>query len=282
MPDEKRGAAAGFINAGNLGGAALGAWVAIEMTARNVAPLTLGLAMAALMAIPSLAALLIVEGERIKRPVREIFGDTLRGIWSVARSRPGWTGMLFCISPVGTAALLNYFSGLAKDYHASDGTVAFVNGPVAVLLQAVGSLIAGYICERANRRIMYLVSGGLTAAVALVMAGAPLTPGTYAWGVSAYLFVSGFCYAAFSAVVLEAIGKAGKAASTQYTLFTSAGNAAIAYVGFFDTRFHKLHGPRGLLTVDAALNLVGIVFLSLLIMTVFRRKQAPEPEVSAA
>src|SRR5262249_52333333 len=162
---------------------------------------------------------------------------------------------LFCISPVGTAALVNFFSAMSTDYHASGRMVAFINGPVNGLLSAGGSLIGGYLCDRMNRRLAYLLSGGLTAVCGLLMSFAPLSDMTYAVGVSTYLFIAGFCYSAFSAVVLEAIGNAGAAAATQYTLFTAAGNAAIGYVGWIDTRFGK-RGPTGLLRADAALNLI--------------------------
>jgi MFS transporter, PAT family, beta-lactamase induction signal transducer AmpG len=282
MPNELRGAAGGWLNAGNLGGGALGSWVAIVMTNRGAQPIVLGLTVAAMMVVPSLAALFIVEAERVKRSARQIIGTTLRDVWSVARSKPGWTGMLFCMSPVGTAALINYFSGLAVDYKASDGMVAFVNGPVNGLLTAAGSLAGGYLCDRMNRRVAYLASGALTAVCALAMSFAPLSPSTYAIGVSTYLFIAGLCYAAFSAVVLEAIGRAGAAASTQYTLFTAAGNAAIGYVGFVDTRFHTHYGVKSLLRVDAGLNLLGIVVLSLMIAFVYKGTRAQRSEPAAA
>jgi MFS family permease len=177
------------------------------------------------------------------------------------------------MSPVGTAALINFFAGLSDDYHASAGMVAFVNGPMNGLLTAGGSLLGGWACDRMNRRVAYLIAGGLTAACGLAMMLAPLQPMTYAVGVCMYLFISGLCYAAFSAVVLEAVGSTtGEAASTQYTLFTSAGNAAIAYTGFLDTRAHKQHGPRSLLGVDAALNLAGILVLSLLFFVILKRR----------
>ena len=81
---------------------------------------------------------------------------------------------------------------------------------------------------RMNRRVDYLGSGALSAVCGLVMSLAPLSAATFAIGVSSYLFVAGLCYAAVSAVVLEAIGKAVAAASPQYSLFTAACNAAIA------------------------------------------------------
>ncbi len=282
LPNELRGQAGGWMNAGNLGGGALGTYVAIRLTALHVAPLTLGLTLAAMMIVPSLAALMIIEPPREKRSAAQLFGTMVRDVGSVLRSRPGWTGVLICLSPVGTAALLNYFSGLAVDYHATPGMVEFVNGWMNGLLTAGGSLIGGYICDRMNRRVAYLLSGAMTAAVGLAMMAAPVTPITYAVGVSLYMFVAGFCYAAFSAMVLEAVGKAGAAASTQYTLFTSAGNAAIAYTGFVDTRFHHSYGPRGLLAVDAVMNVAGIVVLGILILMIFGKRAAAAPAVSEA
>jgi MFS family permease len=142
--------------------------------------------------------------------------------------------------------------------------VAFINGPVNGLVTAAGSLICGYLCDRYSRRGMYLLSAALTALCGLGMMASPLSPTTYAVGVGVYLFITGFCYAAFSAAVLETIGKGGAAASTQYALFVSCGNLAINYVGLIDTRFDHRFGPRGLLGVDALLNVVGIVALTLL------------------
>src|SRR5678816_799948 len=95
---------------------------------------------------------------------------------------------------------------------------------------------------------------------------------TYAVGVCIYFLVSGFCYAAGSAVVLEAIGKAGASASAQYALFVAAGNFAITYVGWLDTRYHHLGGPRALLGVDAGLNLLGVLVLGTVIAFVYKKK----------
>src|SRR5262249_4691010 len=153
--------------------------------------------------------------------------------------------------------------GIAVDYRATAGMVALVNGALNGLITAGGSLAGGWLCDRMDRRGAYLASGALTAAVGIGMAPAPLSPPTYLVGVCAYFLVSGFCYAAFSAVVLEAIGRAGASASAQYALFVAAGNFAITYVGWLDTRFHHTYGPRGLLGVDAALNLGGVVALGL-------------------
>jgi hypothetical protein len=126
-----------------------------------------------------------------------------------------------------------------------------------------------------NRRIAYALAGGLTAVVGVAMAMASLSPFTYAWGALVYMLITGFCYAAFSALVLEIIGaQKGSAASTQYTLFTAAGNGAIAYVTTIDGWGYRHHGPRGLLLTDAGANVVGIVLLLGLSYALLGRKRA--------
>lgn len=279
LPDEQRGAVSGWINAGNLGGASLGAALSLR-AARSWGNSGAGLVLVAMIALPALFALLIPE---TREPGRASFGllGTLRAdLWRTARSRPGWTGILLCMSPVGTAALMNFFSALAPDYKASAWTVELVNGWLGALLTALGSFVGGYACDRMNRRAAYLISGGLTAICGLVLALLPTTETVYIAGCCAYLFIAGLCYASFVAAVLEIIGSAGATASTQYTLFSAAGNFAIMYTGWLDTRFHEKYGARGLFVVDAAANIIGIVVLATLMLTLARRSQ-PKAEAQA-
>lgn len=283
MPNELRGKTAGWLNTGNLTGGAIGASVSLWMTTHNLDPRLIGVALFAMMIVPSLAALAIPEPERDREPLGVVFTGMLRDVWGVIRVRKGWTGVLLCASPVGTAALLNYFSALAEDYHAPEKVVVFVNGAASGLVTAVGALVGGWVCDRMSRRAAYLWSGALTAIVALAMGAAPLTPQTYTIGVLTYLFVAGICYAAFSAFIFEVVGDSiGKAAATQYTLFTAAGNLAIAYVGKLDTHYHKAHGVRGVLVADAVQNVVGIVVLVALFWLVLDRHQkaSPQPALS--
>jgi hypothetical protein len=83
---------------------------------------------------------------------------------------------------------------------------------------------------------------------------------TFIVGSLAYALITGFCFSAFFATVLETIGT-GKAAATKYSLYLAAGNAAIAYVGLIDSRFHEEHGVEGVVASDAALNLGGVIVL---------------------
>ncbi|HZS39029.1 MAG TPA: hypothetical protein VFF06_19495, partial [Polyangia bacterium] len=121
--------------------------------------------------------------------------------------------------------------------------------------------IGGYLCDRYNRRLLYLISGGLTAACAFAMAAGPRSPLTFAVGATLYNLVTGFCYSTFTAMVVETIGSGGQAIGTRYAMFQSAGNLAIAYVGFVDTRFQPVERT---IAADGVLNLGGVAILALI------------------
>jgi PAT family beta-lactamase induction signal transducer AmpG len=214
--------------------------------------------------------------------VREVFRTTLGDVGHVLFSKSGWTGIALCLSPVGTAALVNYFSGMSRPYGASANTVALVTGLGNVGLTALGALIAGSLCDRFNRRVLYLASGMLTALCGIAMALSPRTELTYAVGVATYALITGFCYSSFTSTVLETIGKGGKAAATQYSLFVAAGNLAILYVGLIDTRFDAAHGVEGVIGSDATLNIVGVAILGVVFWRLGSfgkwRHPAEEPE----
>jgi PAT family beta-lactamase induction signal transducer AmpG len=262
LPDELRGKAGGWYNLGNLSGGGLFATIAMAMIGYDVDPKLIGMVVVAMMVLPALAALAIDEPPRPDVPPRVVFRQTLREIGDVLLSRTGFTGLLLSLSPVGTASLANYFSGMGGLYGVDTKTVAVVTGLGTVGLNALGALIGGYLGDRFNRRVMYLVSGALTALCGIVMALSPRSELTYLTGVTTYALITGFCYAAFTAYVLETIGKSDRTAATKYSLFTAASNFAITYVGWIDTRFSERHGVEGVVASDAALNLIGAAVLA--------------------
>jgi MFS family permease len=282
MPDALRGRAGGWYNVGNLSGGGLFAAAAIWMIGHDVDPRLIGAGVAAMMVLPALGALWIDEPPRPRQPAREVFRQTLREVGGVLTSRTGLTGIALSLSPVGTSALANFFSGMSKPYGVDANTVALVTGLGGVGLNALGAFIGGYLCDRFNRRALYLAAGGLTAVCGIAMAVSPSSPTTYIAGVTTYALITGFCYAAFTAYVLETIGEgeSDRTAATKYSMFTAAANVAITYVGWIDTRFSDRYGVAGVVASDAALNLTGGVILGLVFWRLgfFRpRPRAAEP-----
>jgi len=92
--------------------------------------------------------------------------------------------------------------------------------------------------------------------------------------------VAGLCFAAFTAVVLEIIGKVDRSAATQYTLFDAAGNLATSYLAWMDGhgydlfKAHNHPGTAGLLLTDAGMNIAGVIGLGLMMWLVFGRQRS--------
>lgn len=277
LPTALRDKAAGWVNAANLGASALGGGFVLTLAHWSMQAAAIGLAL--MIVLPSLAALIVPETE----PAREPFGKHIKlmakDVWRAVKSRQGWTGLLFCISPVGTVALLNLFSAIGADFHASDRVVEWFNGYGQGFITAGGALASGYLLSRIGRRPAYILSGVLTALCGIGMAMAGLTPTVFLLGGLAYLLVAGLAYTAFSAVVYEIVGTAGKTASTLYSVFPAVGNQAIAYTMFFDGKGPKWFGPKGVLWADAGLNLIGVAFLLTLLKLLPPPKPAPEDDV---
>jgi len=282
VPPEFHGRASGWLNAAYLGGNAIGGGLVIQL-GDTLTPQLVALSLGLLTFLPALAVLLLDEPLRPRRRAGEVFPAMLRDVWGTASTRRGWTGILFCLAPVSTPALLDLFSAVGGDYGASSGTVEFTMGYGSGLLTAAGALLSGPLLDRVDKRRAYLFSGALIAIVDVAMSCAPPNPVTYIVGTLAYSLVAGLCFAAFTAVVLEIIGKVDRSAATQYTLFDAAGNLATSYLAWLDGhgydlfKAHRLPGTSGLLLTDAGMNLAGVIGLGVMMWLVFGRGRGQSP-----
>ncbi len=124
-----------------------------------------------------------------------------------------------------------------------------------------GCIAGGYIADKIDRKLAYGLFGIALSAVALVMAFTPHTPIALLVSACIYNATVGFCYGAYSAVTLEAIGRG--AAGTKFNLISSISNAPILFVtlvdGWAETRF----GATGMLYVEAAMGVVGVAIYGL-------------------
>jgi MFS family permease len=286
MPDEHRGAASAWYNVGNLSGGGVSGALSLYMLGHDVPSIWVGLTVAAITLFPALMMLLVIEppGDHLKR-FRDVIGTTTREVADAMSTRSAVTGLLMSISPVGTCALINYFAGMTDDYGAGPDTVTAVSGIGSIAFPAIGALVGGYLADRYNRRLLYLSTGVMTAICALVMAASPRVEATYAVGVCVYNLITGMSYSVFTAFILETIGSGGKSAATRYTIYNSAANFAIGYVGLVDTRFHDEYGIVGVLVCDATLNVVGALVLGFVFWktgSFGKRRHPPEPELPTA
>ncbi len=261
---EEKGRAAGWFQAGNLGGSGLGGGAALWIAEHTSTVWLPGATMAVICLLCIIALRYVPEPALSDRKLSLWHNITLVGkdLWSVSLSRLGYLGLLICFLPIGTGAASNVFAAIAGEWQASADVVATVNGAMNGLVSAAGCLVGGYICDRLGRKQCYALFGFVLAVCAVAMAFAPRTQLMYVIFVNLYSFINGLCYAAFSAVVLEAIGKG--AAATKYNVFASLSNVPIAYLTVANGWVSTHWGTGAMLCFEASAGVLGILLFALI------------------
>lgn len=263
-PEDAKGRAGGWFQAGVLGGSGLGGGAALLIAQRTTIPWLAGAALAAGCLACNLA-LPFVHGTKFEKHdqgLKRAFVTVVSDLWSVARSRLGILALALCFLPIGTGAASGLFSAVATDWHASADAVALATGVLAGIFSAVGCLIAGVVSDRMNRQLAYALYGITQGAIAVIMAFSPRTQTHYVIWTSLYSVLSGFTFAGFSAFVLEAIGRG--AAATKYNAYASLSNFPIYYVTNVDGWAHTRWGSTGMFCTEAAMAVVALgAFLAL-------------------
>lgn len=276
-PPEDRGRVSGWFQAGNLFGngvgGGLGLWLLNNMPYPWLAGLILGLSVMAC-CIP-LRFIRNVDRDRGGDSVKQAVVHIGKDMWSMLKSTEGILCAVLCIIPVGTGAAASVLcqAEVAAHWHAGDHEVELVQGFLMGGVSMVGCLVGGYACAKLfNGRTGYAIFGGLMALTTALMAFAPATVALYIAFNIAYAFVTGLCYAAFSAFVLDAIGTGH--AATKYNGFASLSNAPITYVGLVLAWVETKWGPENMLLAESGLGVAGVlVFVAVLVIV--RRIRPP-------
>lgn len=273
---QQLGRTAGWFQAGNLGGSGLGGGLALVIAENTSLPWLPGVVLATVCLLTGIAILYTTEPEPhlpelsgdlqqgVTRaesfPLWNAFKRVLLDLWQVASSRVGYLGLLICFLPIGSGAAGNLFPLFATEWGASANDVAATSGALSGLLSALGCMVGGYFCDRMDRKLAYALFGIIMSGCAVLMAWAPHNLTMYYVFVLSYGFISGLCYAAFTAVTLEAIGTG--AVATKYSIFASLSNTPIAYMGILNGYFYDKSGSNAGLYSDAAMGVAGVlVFL---------------------
>jgi MFS transporter, PAT family, beta-lactamase induction signal transducer AmpG len=253
--------ASSFYQAGSLAFGALGIF-ALASLAEKFSMGPLGWITAALIALPSLAALAAPEqAQQLEEGIRQTFACIWREFKDTFlcwRAVPYTLLMLF---PMCSGAAIGLLPGIAQDYGLSGQQMAWMNGIGGALLTAAGSLAATLIPARTRASVAYLSVGLVNEATIAILWLGPLRPSTYFVGATLYLFTIGACYALFTAVVLEFLGRSGKSGCARYSIINSLGNVPVAYMTAVDGRGGKLWGARGLAGTDAVVGAIGAAIL---------------------
>lgn len=263
---EEKGRAGGWSQGGNLGGSGIGGGLALWLSQSTLPDWLGGAAYAGMLAgilvgvvcILSSLALLFVHEPEVEHRSAGLGGSlkaVLADVWTVVRSRKGFLALAAFTLPIGVGAMTQLWSGVASDWQASAGWVGLVNGVLGGVLSMLGCIAGGWLCDRMDRITALNVFSLASALCALLMALAPRTELMFIVFVSAYMVLTGFCYAAFGAVVLEAIGQG--AAATKFNLLAGIANFPIMYVSLIDGAVHDRWGAAGMLYADALVAVLG-------------------------
>jgi MFS family permease len=272
----KKGRAAGWYQAGNLGGMGIGGgagiWLATQFSYQLsviIISLTMLLCAIGLYYVPQVVADKTTS-------VKEGFAKMFTEIKELFRSRVAIYTTLLIITPISAGAAAYVWSSVSDNWKVNADTVALVTGVLSGLVSAVGCIAGGWAADKIGMWWSYFGGGLLMAAVTLVMAVSGFNPFTYVAGVLAYAFMIGFSYAAFSAVLLHAIGKG--LASTKYALLSSLGNIGPVFMTSLDGWMHDEYGIKGMLLGESV---IGIVFVVVFLLALYRFKIAQTSQTSA-
>lgn len=258
VPPERKGRASGWYQATYQGGSAIGGGAALYLSQQGLPAwlpaLSLAVACAACAPFVRLAA---------PRPPALSDGNGITGllaiardVWAFARSRLGPLTLLLAILPIGSGALINLFPALAADWRAGADVVALLSGAAGGVSTLVGSLAGGWICDRVDRRAALCGLGLLLSAVAAAMALGPRTPMALLGFGLLYALVAGAALAAFTAAMLDALGRG--AAATKYTLLGCIGQVSYIWLASLDAGVHDHSGAAVMLLTEAAVGVAAV------------------------
>jgi PAT family beta-lactamase induction signal transducer AmpG len=279
-PDELKGRAGGWFQAGNLGGAGIGGGLGLLLAENLPAPWMASVIVGVLCFLCCFALAGLPTPERAHGEVRVMVGiwKSLQDLWVIAKRRAGLAALILCFLPLGTGAASGLWAPLASEWNASANTVALVTGLLGGIVSAAGCIAGGWFCDRIDRKTAYVWFGLLHGAAAVGMALLPRSEGMFITWTLIYAFITGLTFAGFTAFVLEAIGKG--AAATKYSAFASLSNIPIAYMTVVNGRAHDAWNSSGMLFTEAACGVAAAIAFVVLVKTLLRKPASPQANVT--
>lgn len=260
-PRSEIGRVSGWFQAGNLGGAGVGGGIGLLLMEKLPRPWMSGAVLAALFMACCLAlrALPDVAAHRREGGAKAAVKGVVADLRALLETRPGLLAALLCFLPVGTGAAQSTLAqaAVAARWGAGAAEVEKVQGLAAGGVTAIGCFVGGFICHRVEPRKAYASIGLALAAVASLMAISPMTVSSYVIWCFIYAFGVGLAYAAFTAVVLDAMGQGSPA--TKYNIFASLANFPIWWLGLVLGRVADKVGAEAMLHTEAGLGVLGVL-----------------------
>jgi predicted MFS family arabinose efflux permease len=256
VPPQMQGRASGWAQAGNLGGGGVGGGLGL-LLAEHVTQQWVSGAVLAVICFACWGCVRFVPPARRTRSVPSYLDElkgVVRDVWDVARTRVGYLALILMVLPIASGAAP--WSAIAGEWGAGADLVALVNGVVGGLASAAGALVGGYVCDRMSPGRAYCVFGLMAGAIAVVMAWWARSPGAFIVFTLGYSAAVGCGFAAYSAIVLQAIGQ--RSAATNFNLMAALSNVPIAIMTSFDGWVHDRYGTDAMLYGELALPAITI------------------------
>jgi len=257
IEEHKKGMAAGWYQAGNLGGVGIGGGAGLWL-ATHYSLMVAGVVLCAASVVCALVVQLIKDVESNKE--NTIVHQTVlmgKDLLSMVRTPIVLFILIAFLLPMGTGGASNLFSAIAGDWKTDADTVALATGLLSGIISAVGCVVGGWAADKWGVWVGYFGAVTAGALVALGMAGLPYLPIIYIGGVLFYAFGLGLVNATFSALALYATGK--KNAATKYATLSSLANIPIVYMTTVDGWAHDSYGSKGMLVIESVCCLLSVV-----------------------
>ena len=273
IEESKKGMASGWYQAGSLAGSGLGGgaglWLAEYYSVELAGIVLCAACLVFAMVVLGIKDIPYQKGKKLTHELATIGKD----LFYMLKVPVSMFAMVLIIMPIGTGAMANLWSAIADDWKADADTVALVTGLLSGLISALGCVAGGYIADRWSVWTAYLGGGTICAFVTLIMALMPMNPMVYAVGVLMYAFTMGLIYAAFTSVVLFAIGK--KHVATKFSLLGSLGNISVVYMTAFNGWMHDKYDSKYMLITEAVIGIVFVVIFAMILKHMRNKKRIP-------
>jgi hypothetical protein len=237
----------------------------------------------ALLCLPAVFAVALIAeperpklGEKILVRVQQVALE----LWRFARDPRGLLVLTAVLTPIGVGAASFLFGGIAAEWGVGSARVALVTGFGAAMAAAVGALLYARLAERADRMLAFLTTGTLLALAAVLLAVLPRTPGAFTVGTLNYAMLLGAAYGAFTALILDVVGR--RAVATKFTALYACGNAPVAYMPALNGWVHDRWSTSTMLWVEAGLGLFFVcLYVALYALTQWRERSAVKSRAEA-
>jgi PAT family beta-lactamase induction signal transducer AmpG len=278
--DRRVGWVSAWFQAGNLGGAGVGGGLGLFLLQTLPKPWMTGAILAGLFVACGLALRFTpadVAAAPRRSGARAEVSRVVRSLGAMLRTKGGLLSAVLCVLPVGTGAaqVVLTQARVAAFWGAGVEQVALVQGLLSGVVTTLGCFAGGALCQRLHPRTAYAGVGLALAAVAVGMGVAPATVAMYVVWNFVYAFAVGLAYAAFTALVLDAMGEGS--AATKYNVFASLSNFPLWWLGLLLGVAADRWGARRMLLTEAEIGVAGLVVFALAARLVGRPSSEASP-----